>query len=683
VLPASITLGVGAAALSFAIFFLRLSGHAGPRGMIALGIISTAPLIWLGVGAVNWPRLPRVIAVIFIAYSVFYIVQAMAPETRSDANVYHLTPAVESMRSGGFGDQISFYERLPQGMENLFAMAYSVGGSSAAKLIHLALFLATFPLLIELGRWIGASIEISAIAATLYLCAPVAGVSGTSAMTDAALVFYTAATLLLLLLWREDRDDRLLLLAGLTAGFCYCCKITGILIPVFAGVYLITVRRWKPALLFSAAALSMMTPWIIRNAVEVGNPTAPLLNRYFPNPYFHIATEDLYSENLRSYGGVSLREVPLEITVGGAKLQGIVGPVFLLAPLALLALRYRTGRIVVACAVVLAVPWFLNMGTRFLMQSVPFVALAMAMAVPRAGAYALLLIQSVGAAPPLLEQYAQSYPELFPWRAALRIESEPDFMRRACWDYRIAKMVEANTQPGDRIFDLFGAQLALMDREVVGSYQTAAGDNLSTGFELALFQDRGTLYDQRAAFSEQPLRAIRIEQTASTRQIWSVHEIELFRGEQKVGNSRRWILDAWPNSWEAPLGLDQNLVSRWRTWEPAQPGMYYELVFDRPEALSGINVVGRNSENEPTIAISGQKADGGWVRFPAPRTARPALNLQRSAVKMVRRAGLKYILTPTGKGGGGPIGVAMVNHLSDWGVEIAGQVDSVYLLRIP
>ena len=140
-------------------------------------------------------------------------------------------------------------------MENLFAMAYSVGGSPAAKLVHLALFLATFPLLIEIGRRLGASLEMAAIAAAIYLCTPVAGVSGTSAFTDAALVFYTAAALLLLLMWREERDDRLLLLAGLAAGFCYCCKITGLLIPACAGLYLMTFRKWKPVLWFSAAAL--------------------------------------------------------------------------------------------------------------------------------------------------------------------------------------------------------------------------------------------------------------------------------------------------------------------------------------------------------------------------------------------------------------------------------------------
>ncbi len=681
-LPFPLTLGFGAAVLSLLLFFLRLSGHAGLRGMIALGIASAVPLVWLRMGSLGWPRLPRIVTAVLVAYGLFYVVQALAPETRADANVYHLMPAVESLRSGGFGDQISFYERLPQGMENLFAMAYAVGGSSAAKLVHLALFLATFPPLIEIGRRLGASPEVSAIAAAIYLCTPVAGVSGTSAFTDAALVFYTAGALLLLLMWRDERDNRLLLLAGLAAGFCYCCKITGVLIPVCAGVYLMTFRSWKPVLWFSAAALLMIAPWMIRNAVEVGNPVAPLLNRFFPNPFFHIATEELYSKSMRSYGGVSLLDLPLEITIGGTKLQGVAGPVFLLAPIALLALRRRNGRIIVALATVLAVPWLFNMGTRFLMQSLPLMALAMAMAVPRAGAYALLLIQAIGCAPPLLEQYAPSYPELFPWQAALRLESEPHFMQRVSWDYRVAEMIEANTLPADRIFDLYGLQLALLDREVVGSYQTAAGDNLSSGFEVALLQERGVLYDQRAWFSEQPIKAIRVRQTASTEQIWSVHEIELFRGEHKVGNSRRWTLDAWPNSWEAPLGLDQNLISRWRTWEAARPGMFFEVDFGQPETLSSIDIVGRSAENEPRLEIYGQRTDETWVQFPAPRTVRPAINLRHPAVRMVRRAGLHYIVVPVGKSGGGLIGTSMANHPGDWGIEIAAQLDNMYLFRI-
>jgi len=307
----------------------------------------------------------------------------------------------------------------------------------------------------------------------------------------------------------------------------------------------------------------------------------------------------------------------------------------------------------------------------------------MVMAVPRAGAYALLLIQAIGCAPPLLEQYAPSYVELFPWQAALRLESEAHFLERVSWDYRLAKMVEANTKPADRIFDLFGLPLTFLNREVLGTYQTAAGDNLFTGFEVALLQDLGVLYDQRAWFPEQALLAMRVRQTATTDQIWSIHDVELFRGERNIGTSSRWTLDAWPNSWEAPLGLDQNLASRWRTWEAARPGMFFELDFDRPQTLTSINVIGRTTENEPRLEIYGQRADGNWVQFLAPRTVRPAINLRRAAVKMVRRSGMRYILAPGGKGGGGPIGTSMANQPGDWGVEIAAQLDNTYLLKIP
>jgi hypothetical protein len=131
------------------------------------------------------------------------------------------------------------------------------------------------------------------------------------------------------------------------------------------------------------------------------------------------------------------------------------------------------------------------------------------------------------------------------------------------------------------------------------------------------------LYDQRASFPKKALKAIRIRQTASTGQIWSIHEIELFCGDRRIRAGRRWTLDAWPNSWETPLGLDHNLVSRWRTWEPAQPGMFFELNFDRPETLSEINIVGRDSENEPRLEIFGQREDSAWVRFSAPRNRGP------------------------------------------------------------
>jgi len=114
--------------------------------------------------------------VIFVAYSRFYLIQALAPETRADANVYHLMPAVESIRSGGFRRPDHFYETPPARLENLFAMAYSVGGSSSAKHDSSRAIPGRRSRSDRIGpearRFRG---EIAAIAAALYLCTPVAG----------------------------------------------------------------------------------------------------------------------------------------------------------------------------------------------------------------------------------------------------------------------------------------------------------------------------------------------------------------------------------------------------------------------------------------------------------------------------------------------------------------------------
>ena len=100
-------------------------------------------------------------------------------------------------------------------------------------------------------------------------------------------------------------------------------------------------------LIVSAAAALFMLPWTVKNAVLVGNPVAPFFNRLFPNPYVTVGWEDAYRKGQKHYAVtypenrlVELMDAPLEVTVKGIRFQGLVGPIFLLAPLALLAWRH-------------------------------------------------------------------------------------------------------------------------------------------------------------------------------------------------------------------------------------------------------------------------------------------------------------------------------------------------------
>jgi hypothetical protein len=104
---------------------------------------------------------------------------------------------------------------------------------------------------------------------------------------------------------------------------------------------------------FAACALVMILPWMVKNWVWLDNPFSPFLNTLFPNPHINISFEKGYAEHMRNYDGLASRWViPLEVTLRGNKLCGLLGPLYLLAPLALVALRHPHGRKLLVAALV-------------------------------------------------------------------------------------------------------------------------------------------------------------------------------------------------------------------------------------------------------------------------------------------------------------------------------------------
>src|SRR5205814_9791870 len=138
--------------------------------------------------------------------------------------------------------------------------------------------------------------------------------------------------------------------------FCYAIKMPGILIAVCAVGWMLTRRRAKGAAAVALGAALAIAPWMIRSTVLTGNPVAPLANRLFPNPYFHVASEAELAAGLRSLGSVRAADVPWELAFGD-RLGGTYGPLLFALPIGLLALRRREGRWLWLAAAVLALPW--------------------------------------------------------------------------------------------------------------------------------------------------------------------------------------------------------------------------------------------------------------------------------------------------------------------------------------
>lgn len=693
VLPRTIYLAAGSALLSFVIFALLALKIARPISFLAVGAVSVALGAVYGRRSKTDDEIAGLTGWLLLAiggiYGVLYGIHALAPEIQPDAIGYHLGLVAEWLRAGRFPRRIGFYEVLPLGTETLFAFAYAAGEHTGAKLVHCGFLVATLPLMIAAGRRLGLDAWQTAGAALLYAITPVVGVSATSAYNDAALAFFALATFYLLLRWRQDDDARLLLAAGLTAGFCYAIKITGALVPLLALVWIVASRR-RPgdAVHFALPAVLVAAPWIVRAWILTGNPAAPLLNRWFPNPYFHSAIEEQLGAQLRSYDLEGLAQVPLELTIRGEALQGLLGPVFLLAPLALLALRRQHGRLVIAAAALLAAPWLLNHGTRFLIPSLPFLAYAFAMALPRPAFLAVLGAHALLSWPHVLDRYAAPAAwrlHGIPWQAALRVETKDAYFDRYIpAEYATAQLTHERLRPGEKFFDLAGAAAAYTHAVPIVPWQATSSARLLEALRLAASPETTAFFAARSSWPMEVFSTLRLRHAKGGSLPWAVHDVELRRGERRVRPDPRSTLAAWPSLYEAPLAFDRSIVSAWSTWEPAPLGAFLEIEFPEPLALSGINVTYRKYSGGP-IEIHGRTALGEWRMLdPDPQVYEvPAANLRRAALRLLLAQEIRYILAPVSADGYGPLGKTLVRDSVEWGLVPEGSVYDVHLLRIP
>ncbi|MBC7927777.1 MAG: discoidin domain-containing protein [Bryobacteraceae bacterium] len=672
-----VTLASGCALLSLIIFALMMRQSATVPALIALHVCCFFGLLRRPRNPAPLDRPPRLVALLLLVFGAIALLNALSPEIEADANIYHLKPASDALRTGGFSKEISFYERLPHATELLYTGPFILAGSPGARLIHLALLMATLPLIVRLGLAFGVTATASWCAAALYFAAPVVLVSSASAFNDAALTFAACASIAVLI------TSGPVAIGGLLAGFCYGIKMTGgIVIPVGI-LWLVYKRRFRDVPVFLLFAMLSAGPWLIRNLLETGNPLAPLGNGFFPNPWFHILTEQRLSAALRSYD-VSFLERFGDL-LWGRHLQGIIGPAFLLAPLGLLALRKRSTAPLVCLAFALSVPWWLNAGARFLMLSLPFLSLALASVLPVRMLPVLVLLHGISVWPGVIDLYAPNSWHLhhLPWRVALNLESRHEYLWRTNRDYHWAKQVEEGTGTEDRILDLYGIHAAHTQRDVRGRWQSAVSENAVTALEFARQPGEEKLVALTASVPHQAIQALRLRQNGKDPGPWSLVEIELFSNQSPLPPSLTWTLDADPNRWETPLALDRNLATRWQSWQPSQPSQFVTVDLAQPLQLDQIRILTTawDSGNR-NLGVEVQQAGDSWTALPVDRTLIGPLNLRAEAIRYVKSLGFTHIVTKIGDDGMGVLGRSLMDDAPEWHVQFVSENQSMYLLKL-
>lgn len=429
--------------------------------------------------------LPRGLAGIALAvggvlYALWILLGAALPVTSLDEMVYHLEVPRQILAVGYlpvFTDNV--YSYFPLGSQMLFMLGLGLVGETAARLFHA---LHGLLVLVAIYGYARTLLDRSGAvtAAVLFATVPWVMVIGSWAYIDLNFTLYAFLALVAALRYTEVREASesealpWAVLAGLLAGGAWTVKYTGLqLVLLLALVVLVAALRsgtrrlpWGLAALGAVAAV-MFGPYLLRTWSITGWPLFPLQAGPFEltgRVNWSVEQAELLMTWLLQYGGGGERGlferlmasvwVYTSAEPNYTAYDGIVGPVFLLAPLALLA-RRRSSHIplLFVFAVSFTLYWSLTTTqVRFLLPILPVMAVLVAVGLSDRhrvlARVAVLAFVSIS----LFEAWDSVVGVSSPGRYWSGSESRAEYLERRLPTYSIYAAANATLGPGDRLY---------------------------------------------------------------------------------------------------------------------------------------------------------------------------------------------------------------------------------------
>jgi Dolichyl-phosphate-mannose-protein mannosyltransferase len=677
----------GAACLSMLVFLLSVAHLAYAGIFLATGCAIIAAAILTRSIRLSGPsldRLPRpwltLFAILYFAAGLVYLAAAVLPESSFDANVYHVAlPALYLREHHIPAITTNQMAALSEGMEMIYLFALSLGGDSAPGVVHLAFLLGLPWGILSYARRIGSQ-GAGVVAGMLFFLSPAVALDGTTAYVDVALASVIFAMFYVLEIWREERNDRLLVPAGLLAGFSYAIKYPGGLALVYMLGVILFHRCWRAVPFALVPALIAMAPWIAKDAIVWHNPVAPFANTIFANPYLYPASETRYRESVSGLGGLHVWQLPYDLTTRGTRTQAFIGPVFLLAPVALLALGTRIGRRVLAALAVFALVGLEAHYARFLFPALVFLCLALGLVLARwrLVAMGIVALHAIGAVPYVMAKYASRTTPRVEWpdlKAALRITPESDYLSHHLDAYDFGKLMDAKLSRGARVFSFQNFQLEYHSHPLVVEWQSALGVRLGEAIQGAI--NPGYLPGNRYVLSFPPTTARRMRLILSRPQPggeWAVSELRFF--EQGIEHQRapEWRLRASPNPWDVQLAFDNSPLTKWATRRKAAPGMFVEVDFGATKRIDRVTIDSADQGIELALQADGRPVAAQTERLVNATPSR----LRRAAIENLERENIQALavheLDPGARD--------FLMRQEQWGIELAGTSGRYSLYRL-
>ena len=211
----------------------------------------------------------------------------LTPPISRDALIHHLAIPKLWLAHGGICDipwvRFSYY---PANIDMLYLVCLWLESHIAAKFVHLAFGIGTaFLVYLYLKKKFGTNWGL--IGGLIFFSTPVIVRLSTTVYVDLGMAFFTTGSILAFFRWREGeyRDTKWLVLSAISMGLAVGSKYNALIAWFFLNLALVFcysrdrrsgLSALKYGALFFLIALSIASPWFIRNYALTGNPIYPL-----------------------------------------------------------------------------------------------------------------------------------------------------------------------------------------------------------------------------------------------------------------------------------------------------------------------------------------------------------------------------------------------------------------------
>jgi hypothetical protein len=209
-------------------------------------------------------------------------------------------------------------------------------------------------------------------------------------------------------------------------------------------------------------------------------------------------------------------------------------------------------------------------------------------------------------------------------------------------------MIDRLVPAGERVFTFGQMSDSYTSHEILVGFQAGFNEVLRDIIWTPLFESWQPSRNLTFRFAPRELRAVRVVQTEKAKDVqWSISEMRVFQGSTELPRRPEWRLRAHPNPWDVQMAFDNSPVTRWRSWQVAEPGMFVQIDFGHLQRLDAVSLECGDEGYQTKVKLEGLDVNGRWstILDHPEETSRPvAVNLRRTAAAELKARGIHYIL---------------------------------------